>query len=138
MTPLRRHPVVFGIYVLVVIVCIGLLVTGASDSGSDPATPESADEPHTLELVVRSTGSEPAALSYLLPSVDPFNTERQTDVRLPWRKVIRGVERVRAGLNLKAIQSGSGRLSCTILLDGEPIATDTSGANPSLVTCAPG
>lgn len=137
MTFLRMHPYLFTFYLVIAAIAIGVLVDGISESNGDTGSPAPQKAGHVLELIVQSSASSSATITYVTPGSDPIEITQHHRARLPWRKRFSGVRPLQIGFNLKALQSGSGRLTCIIRLDGEIVEQKSARGQSALVTCSP-
>ena len=133
MTILRLHPILFAIFLVLAALGIGTALTRLSESKGAADETDPAADGHSVELVVRSSDSRTASVSYVTLGSDPPGFTEQSDVRLPWRKVFRDVDRPRSLFTLVAQQSGGGLLSCVVKVDGEVVAEDTARGEFSVV-----
>ena len=137
MTILRLHPFLVVAYLAIASIAVGVLVNGISKSNGDVGKPGKKRDGHRLELIVNSTEADSASISYVTPGSDPIEISQHHKARLPWSKTFSGVPPLQIGFNLKAVQSGAGRLTCIVKLDGDVIERKSTRGQSAIVTCSP-
>lgn len=110
----------------------------SEDTGSTETQPEPAANPDegTFKIIVKSTGSNQASVTYVRPDSDSMAMSQDTAANLPWTKKFKNVEDLPMGWNMNAQQDGGGTLTCIIEHNGEVIAKNKSKGDYAMVTCS--
>ena len=99
----------------------------------DPATREPSAPTDGAVVTYEVTGDGPATIQYLKADAQ---VESLTGQRLPWRTEVRlPKNNILVSLTASRDGTGSGQLTCRVLVDGKTVAEQTSGGTLAIVAC---
>jgi len=131
--PSHRHrrtaPAILFAVIVGLAGCVGAGGTATANVGGKPLSPNS--EP----MIRYELSGVPGTAEYITYEQD-FTQAHETNVRLPWSKQFKDTPGGH-GLLLSAQGTGSGTLTCRILLDGQLVSQATASGQPARTVCAP-
>jgi opacity protein-like surface antigen len=104
--------------------------TATANAVVRPQTPPKYDETIRYEV-----SGAPGTVEYLTYEID-YAQAHETNVRLPWSKQF-STDPAGHTLLLSAQGTGSGTLTCRILVDGKLVSQATASGQPARTECSP-
>ncbi len=106
---------------------------GATPTGTANATKRPLDQ--TDPTITYEVSGVPGTAEYLTYEID-FGQAHETNVRLPWSKQFNASPSGHAFL-LSAQGTGSGSITCRILVAGQLVSQATASGQPARTVCVP-
>jgi len=125
-----------GVIGLVVLIAVIIAVVAIGGGGSDDEAPVLRGSGSTNEVIYKVTGTGGATQADMTFTTSASGSITQENgEKLPWTKTVEFEDEPLNFFSVSAQNRGGGELTCTVTVDGEEVASNTSSGRFAIVSC---